>query len=334
MSQETGRARPARAPRFRIGAVIAVALAAGFVAWLVLRNGGDHASPSTTPASTIESSRAVPVSPKGIETLAAALGHAIYWVGPKPGYIYELSQGSDGRIFVRYLPSGVKIGIDKPYLTVGTYPFPGAYAATQRAAAQPGAIPIGVGPAAIAFYNRSRPQSVFFAKAGSDYQVEVFDPSSARAHSLVASGRVDAVAGKAASQARVVSAKGLRTIASAAGHPLYWLGEKPGYTYELTQTATGAVFIRYLPPGVKVGADKPYLTVATYPFPGAFAAIEAVAKGKAMKLSGGGLAVVDAGYPKSVHLAYPSVDYQVEVFDPSPARARKAVASGQVQAVR
>ena len=81
-------------------------------------------------------------------------------------------------------------------------------------------------------------------------------------------------------------------------------------------------------------AGKPYLTVATYPFPGAFAAIEAVAKGKAMKLSGGGLAVVDAGYPKSVHLAYPSVDYQVEVFDPSPARARKAVASGRVQAVR
>ena len=120
------------------------------------------------------------------------------------------------------------------------------------------------------------------------------------------------------------------------GHPLYWLGRKPGVTYELTQTDAGAVFVRYLPPGVAPGVSRPHLTVATYPFPGAFAALRRTAAQNptgTIRLSGGGLAVVDAGYPNSIHVAYPGVPYQVEVFAPSPARARAVVSSGQVRAV-
>ena len=78
------------------------------------------------------------------------------------------------------------------------------------------------------------------------------------------------------------------------------------------------------------------LTVATYPVPRAFAALRRSAARNpngTIRLSGGGLAVVDAGYPKSIHVAYPGVPYQVEVFDPSPARARAIVSSGQVKAV-
>ena len=107
------------------------------------------------------------------------------------------------------------------------------------------------------------------------------------------------------------------------GHPIFWLGPKKGYTYELTQTGNGKIYVRYLPHGVDVGADKPYLTVATYPFPGAYAAIrkQATAKGAVTaRLAGGGVAVLDDGYPESVHVAYPGVDYQVEVYDPTPAR--------------
>ena len=120
------------------------------------------------------------------------------------------------------------------------------------------------------------------------------------------------------------------------GHPLYWLGRKPGVTYELTQTDAGAVFVRYLPSGVAPGVNRPHLTVATYPFPGAFAALRRTAAQNptgTIRLSGGGLAVVDAGYPNSIHVAYPGVPYQVEVFAPSPARARAVVSSGQVRAV-
>ena len=133
-----------------------------------------------------------------------------------------------------------------------------------------------------------------------------------------------------------VSPADLSALAATLGHPLYWLGRKPGVTYELTQTDAGAVFVRYLPSGVAPGANRPYLTVATYPFPGAFAAVRRTAARNptgTIRLSGGGLAVVDAGYPKSIHVAYPGVPYQVEVFDPSPARARAIVSSGQVRAV-
>ena len=133
-----------------------------------------------------------------------------------------------------------------------------------------------------------------------------------------------------------VSPAELRALAATLGHPIYWLGRMPGVTYELARTDAGAVFVRYLPSGVAPGANQPYLTVATYPFPRAFAAVRRTAARNptgAIRLSGGGLAVVDAGYPKSIHAAYPGVPYQVEVFDPSPARARAVVSSGQVRAV-
>ena len=111
----------------------------------------------------------------------------------------------------------------------------------------------------------------------------------------------------------------LRTVADALGHPIFWLGPRKGYTYELTQTADGKIYIRYLPPGADVGTDKQYLTVGTYPVTGAFAAIRKQARARGVvseRLAQGGLAVLDAAYPKSVHAAYPGLDYQVEVFDP------------------
>ena len=145
------------------------------------------------------------------------------------------------------------------------------------------------------------------------------------------------VVGRTAAQgALAVSPAGLSALAATLGHPIYWLGRKPGVTYELTRTDADAVFVRYLPSGVAPGANRPYLTVATYPVPRAFAALRRTAARNptgTIRLSGGGLAVVDAGYPKSIHVAYPGVPYQVEVFDPSPARARAIVSSGDVRAV-
>ncbi len=278
----------------------------------------------------------MPISVSGLQTLADALPSPIYWAGTKEGVDYELTNTSSGRLFIRYLPSGAEIGTDKTYLTVATYPLTNAYAATQRAAGQQGAVPIAVQAGAIAFYNRARPESVYFAERGSNYQVEIYDPSAARARELVASRQIHAVVAKASAQPIAASATRVRTLAATLDHPLYWLGAKAGFTYELTQTSDGRIYIRYLPKGVEVGVDTPYLTVATYPLEGAFAAVKrsaAESGAKTTKLAGGGLAVVDASYPKSVHLAYPGSNYQVEVFDPSPAQAHAVVASGQVQPV-
>jgi hypothetical protein len=130
-----------------------------------------------------------------------------------------------------------------------------------------------------------------------------------------------------------LSASGLRTLAAGVGQPIYWMGPKRGYLYELTRTRTGNVFIRYLPPGVNAGTRNPELTIATYPYRHALQALRNVANGREFRLSGGGIAVVDQKYPKSVHIAYPGVNYQVEVYDPSPARSRQVVLSGDVRPV-
>jgi hypothetical protein len=130
-----------------------------------------------------------------------------------------------------------------------------------------------------------------------------------------------------------LSAKGLRTLTSSVDQPVYWAGRKPGYLYELTRTSTGTVFVRYLPPGVKAGAkQQKYLIIATYPFVNPVNALKNLS-GTHLAIPGGGVAMVDRAHPQSVHLAYPGVDDQVEVYDPSPARSLRIARSGDVRPV-
>jgi hypothetical protein len=71
--------------------------------------------------------------------------------------------------------------------------------------------------------------------------------------------------------------------------------------------------------------------IATYPFRVALAALEKQAGGQGMQVPGGGLALVDEKAHKSVHLAFPKVSCQVEVFDSPAARVLALATSGQVQ---
>lgn len=178
----------ARRPRLRIGAIAAVALAAGFITWLVLRPGTDG-----KPASSRASTHAAPeiVAPARLRALAATLGHALYWVGTKPAVRYELTQAAGGNIFIRYLPAGVKVGDPRPgFLTIGTYPQRGALAKIRAAGKRPGALTMNLAGAGIAVYDEARPTSVYFAFPGRAVQVEVFDPSARTARRLVLSGQV------------------------------------------------------------------------------------------------------------------------------------------------
>jgi hypothetical protein len=127
-----------------------------------------------------------------LRRLAASLGHPIYWAGPLRGFVYELTRTPDGRVYVRYLPSGVAVGSTKPFLTVATYPVPNAFAATKAAGVGDGAVHIAIRNG-VAFYSRQRPTSVYLAYPGSNYQIEVFDPSPRAAHRIVASGQVQPV---------------------------------------------------------------------------------------------------------------------------------------------
>jgi hypothetical protein len=133
----------------------------------------------------------------------------------------------------------------------------------------------------------------------------------------------------AATQASLV------TFAKALKRPIYWAGPVRGDTYEFTETSAGNIYVRYLPKGVRVGDPRAaFRVVATYPYPGALAALSKLAGTKGVPLKGGALVLPSAGYAKSVHMAYPGVAYEIEVFDPVPGKARAIAVSGQVRPIR
>src|SRR5271154_3452749 len=145
-------------------------------------------APSSAGASSGTTVQAASVATLG--TLPTSLGHPVYWAGPMAGTTYELTRTPDGRVYVRYLTGGAKVGSPLPdFLTVGTYVVPNAEAAVAAAAAQPGAVRVPL-QGGVAFYNRARPTSVYFAYSGSDVQVETYDPSAAVARRLVESGAI------------------------------------------------------------------------------------------------------------------------------------------------
>ena len=113
-----------RDKRFRIGAAVVLALVVG------LSSGSCCATPEARPRPRhADASKA---SVDQIRTLADSVGHPVFWLGPREGYTYEVTQTSNGSIYVRYLPPGEKVGVKTPYLTVATYPFPGAYRGDQE----------------------------------------------------------------------------------------------------------------------------------------------------------------------------------------------------------
>ena len=109
-----------RTPALLAAAGIALLAILGVVLWLVLR-GGTETSSSQAPAAAASFRR--------LSQFASSVGHPVYWAGLQPRFTYELSHTKDGRVYIRYLPPGVKVGNRNPnYLTVGTYPLRNAFA--------------------------------------------------------------------------------------------------------------------------------------------------------------------------------------------------------------
>jgi len=329
-------AAPAAPPalRGRFVALLVIGLAVAAVGFLALRNAG-----SSTPGSNSTALAAVLVTPAQLDTLAASLKHPIFWLGPSRGSTYELSRGANGSVFVRYLPTGVAAGSSASYLTVATYSFAGAFAALEQVAKASGSHSVKLADGGLGVVSSGHLDSVHVAFPGLDYQVEVYAPAPSRALSFVEGGKLAAIGSIAAASstpAHAVTAAGLLVFARALGHPVYWLGPRAGMTYELTQTSTGQVYVRYLPQGVQPGASAEYLTVATYPASGAFTAIHALAgqpHAVTFRLAGGGLGVQEAGALTSVHVAFPGSDYQIEVFDTDARALRNIISAGQLRVV-
>jgi hypothetical protein len=173
-----------RLPYLRLGALIAVGLAAFLVGWVALNRGDD--SPSPAPGGD-----AAAASESELRAFADSVSHPVYWAGPKEGYTYELTQTRNGLVYVRYLPEGTEAGDPRSqFLTVGTYPRPGAFAELQRAAKAQGAVSLKVGNDGLAVFRQSRPRSVYLGYPEAKYQVEIFHPSPDEARRLALAGQV------------------------------------------------------------------------------------------------------------------------------------------------
>jgi hypothetical protein len=323
-----------RRPKVRLGAVVALAATAAAAAW-VFAGRADGPSPPPEPAPALTAA-----SPQPRLVTATELGGVgtptapVYWVGPRSGDSYELTQTTDGRVFVRYLGEPSQLGSPRAdFLAVATYAQRDAYAAIVAAAKRPGAIALRPANGGLAVYDRARPTSIFLAYPGGTQQIEVYDPEPAEARRLVESGAVTPVPQPGAP--RIASPAELRELVSVGR--LYWAGARAPSSIELTQTTQGNVFLRYLARVSELGSPSArFLTVATYRRPDAVAGLVRAARRPGavrMGTPGGGIAVYDRARPTSVYLAYPGDDRQIEVYHPDAREARRLVAAGAIVAV-
>jgi hypothetical protein len=169
--------------RLRLGAVVAVAIVVAFVAWLILKdNGNDNNSKKSHP---------VAASVSDLRNLATSVGHPIYWAGRRSGLRYELTQTPGGNVYIRYLPENSSIGVPRPdYLTVGTYPFPRAYATLAKLARGKDAVSKTLPGNGLVVSTNAQARNAYFAYRGQDLQVEVYHPQPGKAVTLVTSGQI------------------------------------------------------------------------------------------------------------------------------------------------
>jgi hypothetical protein len=125
----------------------------------------------------------------GLEKKVASLGRSVYWIGPRQGVTYEYTGNPNGNVYIRYLTRGAAVGSTDTYPTVGTYPMKKAFDVTKSNTSTPGVVRVKVAGGA-AFYRESSPASVFIAFKGSDYQIEVYSPTSGQALAAVRSGEI------------------------------------------------------------------------------------------------------------------------------------------------
>lgn len=141
-----------------------------------------------------------------------------------------------------------------------------------------------------------------------------------------------------AGEPEAASASQLSEFAAEHGEPIYWLGARQNAGYELTDTKSGRVYIRYLTDGAEAGDERAdFITVATYPGDDGIATLRKAAReedgAKLAKTDDGAVLLIDPSSPDNAHLAYPGANLQVEVYSPVPGEALRLAVRGEVQPV-
>jgi hypothetical protein len=125
-----------------------------------------------------------------------------------------------------------------------------------------------------------------------------------------------------------LTAAGLAAESRALARPVYWAGPRDTSRYEFVRTSFGDVYVRYLPGDT----TRELPIVATYHVHGAFDVLKKQAGGT--EIAGPRGSVILEGWPAtSVYVAFPGVDYEIEIYDPAPAVARAIAESGAIHPV-
>jgi hypothetical protein len=187
---DTARQLVQRARRMRPSAALAIAVAAGFLVWLLFIR-GDGNSPAK-PAQGTNAAAGV-VSSSDLLEAVKGVGYPVYWVGQEPGVGYTVNRSQPGQTLVRYLPAGENPATDISYLTVGSYHQANAYKNLEKLAVKPGSTGFEVAHGGLAYFERNAPTSVYVAFPDVPTQIEVYDPQKGQALKLVRSGAVSPI---------------------------------------------------------------------------------------------------------------------------------------------
>jgi hypothetical protein len=164
-----------------IAAVLAAAAAFAGVKLL-----GGHATQPLPPVGT-----PAVISQDAVKEVSRAAGHDVYGIPAPAGSRLEVTRGTRGEVWLRYLTGTAQAGDERAsFLTVGTYRQANAFTAAQTAAKggdqRSAALPGG----GIMLWSLERPTSVYVARPGSDLLVEVYSPDAEQAKALARSGAV------------------------------------------------------------------------------------------------------------------------------------------------
>jgi len=114
----------------------------------------------------------------------------------------------------------------------------------------------------------------------------------------------------------------LKDVVQKLGETVYWSGPERGAKYTINAQNVGAIYVRYLPGGKGISDTAPnYRVIATYKEVNGYDATLAAgnqANGVSVaRPDNTGVIYYNKTTPTNVYLAYKSLPYQIEVFDPS-----------------
>jgi hypothetical protein len=177
--------RPRKPSRRRM--VVAMLIAA------VLSAAGAYAAVQLTRDTAPKLTPGTPVIvPQGdIAAVARQVRHDIYGVPAPTGARLELTRGSNGEVWVRYLTGSAAPGDKRAdFVTIGSYPRNDALAAAEEAAKGGDQRSAQLPGGGIMLWSLERPTSVYVARPGSDLLIEIYSPDAEQAKALARSGAV------------------------------------------------------------------------------------------------------------------------------------------------